>query len=74
MDEIAAFAGQAQIRREQLPGALQEQERGMTLVEVPDRRIDAESTKRSNAADASSALCFGWNCTYSAFMIRAPAR
>ena len=43
-------------RRDELAGALGEQERGVALVEVPDRGIEAQRPQRPDAADAQDEL------------------
>ena len=42
--------------RDVLPGPLREQERRVALVEVPDRRLDAERPQRPDPADAEDEL------------------
>ena len=42
--------------RHELAGALGEQERGVALVEVPDRRLEPEGADRPDAADAEDEL------------------
>ena len=59
-DAVGADAVQGVVERragrDVLPGALREQERRVALVEVPDRRLDAERPQRPDPADAEDEL------------------
>ena len=61
-DRVAADLGQCVadwpggIPRYQLPGALQQQERGVALVQVPHAGLDAERPERPHATDAQDDL------------------
>ena len=56
-DAAKGLAGrQAGLGGDELAGALDEQERGVPLVEVPHRRVDAERPQGPHAADAEDEL------------------
>ena len=48
--------GEGRARADHLAGALHEQERGVALVEVPDRRRDVQGAEGAHAADAQDEL------------------